>query len=576
MGIQNGGALPQGADQKQAREMRQTTTSQSDPKGPAHPSAEKGNEAQAARGLQVSGGSASAGPGADQPGGLETHRRNRLVVLAALLITYGYFTPSAQWNENSRYNLTRSLVERGRLNIDPYHENTGDKSYRLGHYYTDKAPGLSFLGVPGYALFFGARRLAGKSVPSQQIEVWPGEYDPYFRKTARSVRMKYDGSFWRGLYVANLFTNVLLAALAGVMLFGFLMRRSSGNLAVSLFGTMAYCLGTLAWPYATLFYGHQVAGSLLLIAFCIIDIAFVSRPAERLGSWFRKPVFTNLALGAIFGLAVAVEYPAAIACALLGAYAVYRNEKGRRLRAALWIVVAGLPFAVLLGLYHTVCFGSPFSVGYDHLALETFASGMGQGLYGVTYPRPWVALQILAGNHRGLFYHSPVLVLAIVGVARMWKGSLRLEGILVTSVVVYFVALNSAYYMWDGGAASGPRHCVPMLGFAALAAAAAYPASRSDRWKWARRGCWLLLVLSVANMLAITAVGPEAPMNIWDPLMEHAWPSLLTGDIAQNVGSTNVGLMFRIPGTASLLPLIAVWGLAAAAILLGDRMREPS
>lgn len=576
MGIQDGGALPQGADQKQARKMRQTTTSKNDPKGPAHPSAEKGKQGQAARGLQVSGGSASAGPGAEGPGGLEALKRNRLVVLAALLITYGYFTPSAQWNENSRYNLTRSLLERASLNIDPYHENTGDKSYRLGHYYSDKAPGLSFLAVPGYALFLGGRRLAGQSVPSQQIEVWPGEYDPYTRRIARSTRMKYNPAFWRGLYVANLFTNVLLAALAGVMLFGLLMRRSSGNLAVSLFGTMAYCLGTLAWPYATLFYGHQVAGSLLLIAFCIIDIAFVSPPGERQGSWIRKPVLANLALGAIFGLAVVVEYPAAIACALLGAYAVYRNGKGRRIHAALWIVVAGLPFAVLLGLYHTACFGSPFSVGYDHLALEQFASGMGQGLYGVTYPRPWVAAQILAGNHRGLFYHSPVLVLAIVGVARMWKRSRRLEGALVASVVVYFVALNSAYYMWDGGAASGPRHCIPMLGFAAMAAAAAYPTSRSIRWKWARWGCWFLLVLSVANMLAITSVGPEPPMSIWDPLMEHAWPSLLKGDIAQNVGSTNVGRMFKLPGAASLLPLLAVWGLAAAAILLGDRMRESS
>ena len=59
-------------------------------------------------------------------------RRIGLTVFAFFVLTYGYFSPATQWNENSRYNLTRSLVERGSLNIDPYHENTGDKSFQIG------------------------------------------------------------------------------------------------------------------------------------------------------------------------------------------------------------------------------------------------------------------------------------------------------------------------------------------------------------------------------------------------------------------------------------------------------------
>ena len=46
-----------------------------------------------------------------------------------------------------------------------------------------------------------------------------------------------------------------------------------------------------------------------------------------------------------------------------------------------------------------------------------------------------------------------------------WEGRLLVIG--------FYLALNSGYYMWDGGAALGPRHCVPMLPFLALGLVAA-------------------------------------------------------------------------------------------------------
>ena len=55
--------------------------------------------------------------------------------------SYGFFLQQPAWNELSRYDLVRALVEQGTVQIDSFHENTGDKAFKDGHYYSDKAPG---------------------------------------------------------------------------------------------------------------------------------------------------------------------------------------------------------------------------------------------------------------------------------------------------------------------------------------------------------------------------------------------------------------------------------------------------
>jgi len=46
------------------------------------------------------------------------------------------------------FDLTRAIVEKHKLYIDDYDMNTGDKAFREGHVYSDKAPGLALSAVP--------------------------------------------------------------------------------------------------------------------------------------------------------------------------------------------------------------------------------------------------------------------------------------------------------------------------------------------------------------------------------------------------------------------------------------------
>src|SRR5690242_2762920 len=73
-------------------------------------------------------------------------------VFALLLFSFAYFYQAGGWNENTRFDLVRAIVEDHTIAIDRYHGNTGDKASYEGHYYSDKAPGLSLFAVPLYAI----------------------------------------------------------------------------------------------------------------------------------------------------------------------------------------------------------------------------------------------------------------------------------------------------------------------------------------------------------------------------------------------------------------------------------------
>src|SRR5262245_41798639 len=136
-------------------------------------------------------------------------RRPEAPLFALVFVAYAYFYQAGGWNQNSRFDLTRAIVERGTIAIDAYHENTGDKAQRDGHWYCDKAPGLSWLAVPAYALVHAVR----------------------------------PGAVGVGSYAATVFALALPSALAVLMLFGSAQRLGL-SVAAAAVVAVAYALGT--------------------------------------------------------------------------------------------------------------------------------------------------------------------------------------------------------------------------------------------------------------------------------------------------------------------------------------------
>jgi hypothetical protein len=215
--------------------------------------------------------------------------------------------------------------------------------------------------------------------------------------------------------------------------------------------------------------------------------------------------------------------------------------------------------------YQRAAFGSALKPGYALVTRPEFAEGMSRGLLGVELPRPRVLGALLFGRARGLLYVSPVLVLGFVGLGRrlaeVWREPrMRVEAALPVAIVLYFLLMNAGYYMWYGGSALGPRHLIPALPFLCLGIPFAVRR---------RPGSLLLgalLAISVANVLAATAVEPSAPM-VADVLRDHVYAHLLRGEVPLPSGPGNLGAMLGLRGLATLLPLLALWGLALPVLI---------
>ena len=74
--------------------------------------------------------------------------KSAFLVGAVAFVSFAYFYGGGGWNQNSRFDLLRAILEQHTLRIDSYHDNTEDKAHFAGHYYSDKAPGLVFLALP--------------------------------------------------------------------------------------------------------------------------------------------------------------------------------------------------------------------------------------------------------------------------------------------------------------------------------------------------------------------------------------------------------------------------------------------
>jgi hypothetical protein len=495
----------------------------------------------------------------------EVLRRPETALFVAVFAAYSYFYQAGGWNQNSRFDLVRAAVEHGAASIDAYHENTNDKAEIGGHYYCDKAPGISWMAVPAYALArWVAPPPAGDSVAQAR-----------FLAVAAHV-----STVW-AIGVPSAISVVALSLLLGALGAGERTRLAAAA---------AYGLGTLAFPYSTLLYGHQVAAAFTLCGFALLVHA--RRVVGRAG-----PLVLALA-GALLGGAVVVEYPAALAAAVI---AVYAATFVRPLHRLGWLAAgAALPCAAL-ALYHAVVFGGPLALPYDFSTQRNRSRGffMGLGVADAT-----VLWDILLSPYRGLFFASPWLALSLPGAARMVRaraGALRAEALTCIGVALLYLWLNASLADWQGGWAMGPRYLVPGIPFLViLASALALPGSSTGAsgTRALRRGVWAVAaaaaLCSTFLMLAGTAVKPEVPVRERHPFGEYILPRLAKGELAvstQSIDSIrssppfdaldprriehawNLGQRVGLDGLASLAPLVAIWAACATWLAWAVRSR---
>ena len=484
--------------------------------------------------------------------------RNELFVFLALLLCYGYFLPRwASWNQNSRLDLVMAVVDEGTLSIDHYYQNTGDYAAFNGHYYSDKAPGSAFLGVPVYA----AIRPILNSSPMQQAMNRLAQSDAF------GATLKKEGTglltdkiyFALVLYIVTFTVVSIPSALLGVLIYKFLgafAERSVWRVVVALL----YGLATNAFPYSGSFLGHQIVAFLLFGAFYLAYLIGQGRASLR---W-------TLLTGLMLSYAVITEYPTALIAAAIFGY-VWLVLPDRRWMIAL--IGGGLPPGLLLMAYDWAIFGNVLPVGYMHSEMYTDIHGQGFiSLVGPSLPALW---GITFGSFRGLFFIAPILLLAVPGFVIWWRqGKCRWEWGVCLWAVVSFILFNGSSVMWHGGYSVGPRYLLPMVPFIAVALGVCV-IQWGDR-QWVRLLTIVLGTWSVAAVWAETLGGQSFPDWTLDPLFNYSIPNLMAGDVARNLGMAlgQSHLMSLIPLGVILVSFTLLWAIAGARDILPSQIVE--
>jgi hypothetical protein len=418
-------------------------------------------------------------------------------------------------NEVSRWALAASLVERGTPEISgvlpllgPAFEDVSEKDGRV---FSNKAPGAALVALPGY---LAARPFAGPPA-------------------AGSVRLALT---CMRLAAASLPALLLALVLEGAA------RRLGATPARARFAAAMLLFATPLFAYGLLLFSHALVAACLFGAW----VAFFGTGAEG------RPRRDVLG-GALLGLAVLSEYPAAIPAAALVLCAAAAAP--RRLVA---IGAGSAPAALALAAYDAFCFGSPFALSSGFERAAAFRGLASAGVFGIGMPSPSVLLRLLVDPSKGLLVFVPLLFLWPWAFPAARGRVSRAGGLALGLVPASLLVLYAGYPNWHGGFTVGPRYLVAALPFLIFPFAF-------------REGGALESGLAGASVVA--CVGTTLAFPFVPPGFALPWGTFAGFFFEKGMGAPNVLHLIPVArGVAFAAPLLL--GLAAAAAFFSHHSRR--
>lgn len=365
-------------------------------------------------------------PRAGRVASLLTKRNMALAAILLVGVAYATMIQSFSWNQTSHYDLIRSL-DQDRTTIDQYQQNTGDKAFYKGHWYSARAPGVALFALPFYD--------ALKAVSAEKVA-----------RSSQAQRGEDEMIYFIGLWV-NVLPGLLLLLLVGHI--AERLQPGYGAATAVILG-----LGTLTLPLSTLLFSHVFAAFLGFAAFALM---FWERDGPP------NPWLLGVA-GLLVGYAGASEYPLFFLALVLGLYLLSRRDSltppGVLGRAGAY-VLGGLIGIVPLLLYNHYAFHSWTHLAYSNIPRQQ------KGFFGIGVPSLKVMATLLLDS-RGLLTISPVLAMGAIGTWLLYRRGKRAEALTIAGICACYVGYNSGYYLPFGGGFMGPRFLMTILPFLAL------------------------------------------------------------------------------------------------------------
>ncbi len=303
-----------------------------------------------------------------------------------------------------------------------------------------------------------------------------------------------------GLAQTALLLNPILTAWTGGLLFR-TGRRLGWSRPVAVAVALIFGLATLAWPYTQTFFSDPVCAWGLFGAF--YGLLSYSQTARKRYLLLGTLAWGVAYLARVINLITLPLIVVGLIYAIFAAAPVERPDRAPLSRPTSWgegvrslfkdhwrpLVTALIP-VVLVGLislwWNWARYGSVWDSGY--VETERFDALWWFGIAG-----------LIAGPSRGMFWYSPILLLAIPGAHLFWRQA-RAVFLFCVAISLLYVLIYGKWYMWHGGYSWGPRFLVPILPFMALLTGPILQRIfvQGAGGVLARTGVWALVLLSVA------------------------------------------------------------------------------
>jgi hypothetical protein len=462
-----------------------------------------------------------------------------LASIVLLWSWYGHFWPHLHTaNEAIRLYFVQALVDDGRPELDAVtarHRSVPvDRSERNGHIYMDKAPGTSLLALPVYPLVRAANPAAAGR------DLWQVGW----LSTIWAVALPLAGALW----------------LLGQLLLAWGIRAREVALVL-----LALATASPLWVYATLLFGHGLAAA--AVAAAVLGVGAVAHPSRQ----------RLLACGLAAGFAGLVDTPLFVFAAAASVWLVWRQVPAVKevstqhettrvrllggVRGALpWL--AGLGVCVLAQLaYNTWVLGHPLRFTYQFKADRALAQIMDTGFLGFRPPQLDALVGLLFGARRGLFFHAPWLLAAVVGLVlaardRNRPAWQRRDARALLALAGGYTLFVSGFADWPAGDSACARHLLPVLPL--LAPGLAFVVVEPRLAPLGRAAVGAAVLLGVLLHLPTVASFPYHFAQLPQPVLELSWPLVLQGHFAPSIGRL-LGWPEGLSFAAFLVLLAAPW-----------------
>lgn len=335
--------------------------------------------------------------------------------LAFLFCNSGIYWYSS--SERTRYAQIKSIAEDNVFYVDrliptfPYPQYWDLSLSPNGHYYPNKPPGLTFLGVPIISI-----------------------------TSTLGIPFPLEGFYL--ILLSCFFTSTIV-----VVLYSLCIKEFEMSEKISLVVSLIYGFATFAFPHAVTFYANSFSALfVLLTVYFLIDRNKVDSETKQI---------TRLLVSGIFaGYLLLLDYSNLFLFLPFLLYLLF--IKNRKYSFVFFIPV--IFWLSILLTYHYIAFGDPFVTTYTYAVhtRNTFDWNNTRPIYVGLYT-------FLFSPRRGLFVYSPILLLSIFGFYLMFKEKQdRKEGFLLLSSFLIILFFFSAL-AYRSGWIFGSRRLDPIL-----------------------------------------------------------------------------------------------------------------